>query len=77
MLLNSSIIPEAMSLETAASISIIIATLLASVVTIMMLFARLAPRQRRDLIRLVRQLHRSRRWTLRTTRSQLCIVAFV
>ena len=60
MLLNSSIIPEAMSLETALSISIIIATLLASVVTIMMLFARLAPSQRRDLIRLVRQLHRSR-----------------
>jgi len=46
--------------ETALSISIIIATLLASVVTIMMLFARLAPSQRRDLIRLVRQLHRSR-----------------
>ena len=61
MLLNSSLIPEAVSLETAASISIIIATLLASVVPIMMLFARLAPRQRRDLIRLVRQLHRSRR----------------
>ena len=60
MLSNSSIIPEAMSLETALSISIIIATLLASVVTIMMLFARLAPSQRRDLIRLVRQLHRSR-----------------
>ena len=48
MLSNSSIIPEAMSLETALSISIIIATLLASVVTIMMLFARLAPSQRRD-----------------------------
>jgi hypothetical protein len=60
MLSNSSIFPEAMSLETALSISIIIATLLASVVTIMMLFARLAPSQRRDLIRLVRQLHRSR-----------------
>lgn len=59
MLSNSSIISEAMSLETALSISIIIAALLASVVTIMMLFARLAPSQRRDLIRLVRQLHRS------------------
>ena len=60
-MLSNSLIPEAMSLETALSISIIIATLLASVVTIMLLFAGLAPSQRRDLIRLVRHLRRPRR----------------
>ena len=61
MLLNSSIIPETMSLETALSISVVIAALLASVVTIMLLFAGLATSQRRDLIRLVRHLRRPRR----------------
>lgn len=61
MLLNSSIIPETMSLETALSISLVIAALLASVVTIMLIFAGLAPSQRRDLIRLVRHLRRPRR----------------
>ena len=58
MLCNGSFIPETMTIETALAVTIVIAALVASTVTVMLLFARLTSTQRRDVIRLVRQLRR-------------------